>query len=92
VSGPKLLLADEPTGDLDERNAELIFELMQRLHKSHRLTSVLATHNLSLARRADRVLQFEHGKLIPATEVPASRPTPDAKAAGAEANASGERG
>jgi len=92
VSAPKLLLADEPTGDLDERNAELIFELMQRLHKSHRLTSVLATHNLSLARRADRVLQFEHGKLIPATEVPALHPASDAKATGAEANASGERG
>jgi lipoprotein-releasing system ATP-binding protein len=92
VSGPKLLLADEPTGDLDERNAELIFELMQRLHTSHRLTSVLATHNLSLAGRADRVLKFEHGKLLQATEVPASHTKSDAKAAGAEANASGERG
>jgi len=60
---PALLLADEPTGDLDEGNAEAIFELMQRLHLSHRLTSILATHNLALARRCHRVLQLEHGIL-----------------------------
>jgi len=65
VTRPKLLLADEPTGDLDERNTESIFELMQRLHRSHHLTSILATHNLSLARRADRALTLEHGLLLP---------------------------
>ena len=65
VSGPSLLLADEPTGDLDEQNAEAVFELMQRLHQAHRLTSILATHNLGLARRADRVLAIEHGILRP---------------------------
>src|ERR1700685_3764280 len=69
VNGPALLLADEPTGDLDQRSAENIFELMQRLHGSHHLTSILATHNLSLARRTDRVLILEHGKLAPAREV-----------------------
>ena len=62
---PQLLLADEPTGDLDEGNAEAIFELMQRLHRSHRLTSILATHNLALARRCHRVFQLEHGILEP---------------------------
>src|ERR1700723_2097804 len=66
VNGPRLLIADEPTGDLDEKSAENIFELMQRLHQSHRLTSILATHNNSLARRADRALILEHGKLTPA--------------------------
>jgi lipoprotein-releasing system ATP-binding protein len=76
VNGPGLLLADEPTGDLDERNAEAIFELMQRLHRSHHLTSVVATHNLQLARRADRVLVLEHGKLAPGGEVlPGSSPS-----------------
>ena len=64
VTRPKLLLADEPTGDLDEENTESVFELMQRLHRSHHLTSILATHNLSLARRADRVLRLEHGLLV----------------------------
>jgi lipoprotein-releasing system ATP-binding protein len=63
VNQPALLLADEPTGDLDEQNAEHIFELMKRLHRSHHLTSILATHNLTLARRTDRVLLLEHGKL-----------------------------
>jgi|SRR6516164_6535989 lipoprotein-releasing system ATP-binding protein len=65
VSEPVLLLADEPTGDLDERNAEAVFELIERLHRSHHLTSILATHNLSLARRTDRVFLLEHGKLTP---------------------------
>lgn len=66
VNGPTLLIADEPTGDLDQQSAESVFELMYRLHQSHRLTSILATHNNSLARRADRALILEHGKLTPA--------------------------
>jgi lipoprotein-releasing system ATP-binding protein len=63
VNQPMLLLADEPTGDLDERSAESIFELIERLHRSYRLTSILATHNLPLAGCADRVLALEHGRL-----------------------------
>jgi lipoprotein-releasing system ATP-binding protein len=70
VQQPALLLADEPTGDLDERNAIAIFELMQRLHREHQLTSILATHNTVLAGRADRVLQLEHGLLLPVSEIP----------------------
>ncbi len=66
--GPAVLLADEPTGNLDERNATGVFELMQRLHRMHRLTSILATHNLTLARRADRMLGLEHGVLCPVSE------------------------
>jgi len=65
VQHPALLLADEPTGDLDERNAIAIFELMQRLHREYQLTSILATHNTVLAGRADRVLQLEHRLLLP---------------------------
>ena len=70
VQQPALLLADEPTGDLDERNALAVFELMQRLHREHRLTSILATHNTVLAERADRVLQLEHGLLLPVGDRP----------------------
>ena len=73
VNHPDILLADEPTGDLDERNAEAIFELMQRLHRSHQLTSIFATHNLSLARRADRLLRLEQGKLFAAEEARVNR-------------------
>jgi lipoprotein-releasing system ATP-binding protein len=65
VQNPAVLLADEPTGDLDERNAVAVFELMQRLHRTHQLTSILATHNTVLAGRADRVLRLEHGVLLP---------------------------
>ena len=63
ISGPRVLLADEPTGDLDEQNAWAVFELLERLHRSHRLTSLIATHNLALAERCDRVVGLEHGVL-----------------------------
>lgn len=78
VNQPVLLLADEPTGDLDERNAEAVFELIERLHRSHHLTSILATHNLSLARRTDRVFALERGKLTPGAEVLAAAASPAA--------------
>jgi lipoprotein-releasing system ATP-binding protein len=63
VTGPSLLLADEPTGDLDEQNAWAVFELLKRLHRAHQLTSLIATHNQALAARCDRVLGLEHGVL-----------------------------
>jgi lipoprotein-releasing system ATP-binding protein len=63
ITGPKVLLADEPTGDLDEQNAWAVFELLQRLHRTHRLTSLIATHNLALAERCDRIVGLEHGVL-----------------------------
>jgi lipoprotein-releasing system ATP-binding protein len=63
VTGPTVLLADEPTGDLDEQNAWAVFELLERLHRTHGLTSLIATHNLALAARCDRILGLEHGVL-----------------------------
>jgi lipoprotein-releasing system ATP-binding protein len=63
VTQPKLLLADEPTGDLDSLTAEMVFSLINRLHRLHRLTSVIVTHNLALARRCTRVLRLEKGRL-----------------------------
>jgi lipoprotein-releasing system ATP-binding protein len=63
VTGPRVLLADEPTGDLDEQNAWAVFELLERLHRTHRLTSLIATHNLALAERCDRIIGLEHGVL-----------------------------
>ena len=63
VTGPSVLLADEPTGDLDEQNAWAVFELLERLHRAHKLTSLIATHNLALAARCDRILGLEHGVL-----------------------------
>src|SRR2546426_12658495 len=61
---PAVLLADEPTGNLDRRSAERVMEVLERLHRARKLTSVLATHNVELAQRADRTLRLENGKLI----------------------------
>ena len=63
VTKPKLLLADEPTGDLDNQTAEALFSLLESLHASHGLTSILVTHNMPLARRCDRVLRLAHGRV-----------------------------
>lgn len=63
VGSPSVLLADEPTGNLDFRTGEMIFDLLSALHRSHQLTSILVTHNLSFARRCDRVLRLEGGTL-----------------------------
>ncbi len=65
VNRPELLLADEPTGELDEGNAEAVFRLMEQLHQSRNLTTIVATHNLALARRAGRALVLERGLLAP---------------------------
>ena len=66
VTEPKILLADEPTGDLDGKTAEAVFGLIQRLHEAHGLTSVLVTHNLEFAGRCDRVSRLREGRLEPA--------------------------
>ena len=63
VNGPRLLLADEPTGDLDAVTADHIFGVIERLHASHGLTSILVTHNLHLAARCGRILRLEGGNL-----------------------------
>ena len=79
VTEPAVLLADEPTGDLDEHNATAIMDLIERLHHTQRLTSVLATHNPVLASRCDRILRLEHGVL---RQEAASQPAPSSLAEG----------
>lgn len=64
VTEPKILLADEPTGDLDARTAEAVFGLIQRLHGAHGLASVMVTHNEEFARRCDRMLRLREGALV----------------------------
>ena len=61
---PAVLLADEPTGNLDQRTAGRVIEVLEGLHRAHGLTSVLATHNLELAQRAHRTLRLSDGTLI----------------------------
>jgi lipoprotein-releasing system ATP-binding protein len=65
VANPSLLLADEPTGNLDERNAAAVFELLLDLHRSRGMTTLLVTHSERLAARCTRVLRMEHGSLTP---------------------------
>lgn len=65
VMQPALLLADEPTGDLDETTADALHALLREMHAEHGLTSVIATHNPRLAAACDRVLRLERGRLHP---------------------------
>jgi lipoprotein-releasing system ATP-binding protein len=66
VMKPTLLLADEPTGDLDEPTAETLHKLLRDMHAEFGLTSIIATHNPRLAEACDRVLRLERGQLLPA--------------------------
>lgn len=63
VSRPRLLLADEPTGDLDSKTSDSIHSLLKEVHASHNLTSVIVTHNERLASICDRVMHLEDGRL-----------------------------
>ena len=64
IAEPSLLLADEPTGNLDARTGAHIFGLIQDLHQHYGLTSVLVTHNLAFAAQCDRALRLENGALV----------------------------
>ena len=72
VSEPKVLLADEPTGNLDARTGEQTMQLLEQLHRECGMTTILVTHNLHFAQRCDRVLRLENGRLQP---VPVSEMT-----------------
>jgi lipoprotein-releasing system ATP-binding protein len=80
VNSPRLLLADEPTGDLDGVTAGRVFELIERLHAGHGLTSILVTHNLDLATRCSRILRLENRQLAQMSNPakPGDLPTGDA--------------
>jgi lipoprotein-releasing system ATP-binding protein len=66
VMRPAVLLADEPTGDLDEQTADSLHALLREMHEAYGLTSIIATHNPRLANACDRVLRLEGGRLIQA--------------------------
>jgi len=66
VMNPALLLADEPTGDLDENTADSLHALLREMHAERGLTSIIATHNPRLAAACNRILRLEHGRLVPA--------------------------
>ena len=65
VGKPRLLLADEPTGNLDHQTGGRIADVFDELHRLHQLTSVFVTHNLAFAKRCDRILHLDNGFLLP---------------------------
>jgi lipoprotein-releasing system ATP-binding protein len=64
VMRPAVLLADEPTGDLDEHTADALHALLREMHESYGLTSLIATHNPRLAAACDRILRLQEGRLV----------------------------
>ena len=61
---PSVILADEPTGNLDQKNSNLVFDLLGRLAKENGQAVVLVTHNPDIAKRSDRVLAMRDGVFI----------------------------
>jgi lipoprotein-releasing system ATP-binding protein len=68
VMRPSVLLADEPTGDLDEATADSLHGLLREMHQAYGLTSIIATHNPRLAAACDRILRLEGGRLTADTD------------------------
>lgn len=64
VTHPKVLIADEPTGNLDKATGEAIFDLLYKLVKEQGLTVIITTHNLALGYQADRIITIEDGKIV----------------------------
>jgi ABC-type lipoprotein export system ATPase subunit len=64
ANSPPVLLADEPTGNLDSENAHLILELISRLHDQQNMTLVLVTHDMGIAQRASRIIQMKDGRIV----------------------------
>ena len=64
ANDPSVLLADEPTGNLDSENAEIVLDLIVKIHKEHQMTVVLVTHDMDIARRASRILRMKDGQIV----------------------------
>jgi lipoprotein-releasing system ATP-binding protein len=65
---PALILADEPTGNLDTKSAESVFEMMRHVNETSRTTFLIVTHNMNLAERCDRVVEVVDGRIVPSAE------------------------
>ena len=70
IMHPAVLLADEPTGDLDEQTGQSLHALLREMHAAYGLTSIIATHNPRLASACDRILRLEVGRLAPPQAAP----------------------
>lgn len=72
ANAPKILVADEPTGNLDPHTSEHVFEILRKLVKQAGLAALVATHNLDLARRMDRMLYLDEGRIRTDSQEPAT--------------------
>ena len=64
IYSPSIILADEPTGNLDSKNSENIINLLKNLNKKLKQTIVIVTHNLEIAKQSDRIIELKDGKII----------------------------
>lgn len=64
ITNPSIILADEPTGNLDSKASDEIVELLKKSNRDYKQTIIMITHNLDIASRADRIIKIEDGKII----------------------------
>ena len=64
VTNPTIILADEPTGNLDSKSSDEIVELLRKSNKEYKQTIIMITHNMEIAKCADRIIQIEDGKIV----------------------------
>lgn len=64
ITNPAIILADEPTGNLDSKSSDEIVELLKKSHKDYKQTIIMITHNLEIAKNADRIINIEDGKIV----------------------------
>ena len=61
---PKIILADEPTGNLDKKNSDIVIKIIKNLAKDYKISFVIATHNLSLTKKFDSIIKLSNGKIL----------------------------
>ena len=64
ITNPAIILADEPTGNLDSKSSDEIVELLKRSNRDYKQTIIMITHNMEIAKIADRIIKIEDGKIV----------------------------
>ncbi len=64
ITNPAIILADEPTGNLDSKSSDEIVSLLKKSNKDYKQTIIMITHNMEIAKAADRIIKIEDGKLL----------------------------
>ena len=64
ITNPSIILADEPTGNLDTKSSEEIVELLKKSNRDYKQTIIMITHNMEIAKQADRVIKLEDGHIV----------------------------